>query len=211
MLIECCECKARVDGEILAYHENEYAEIFSIRTYLLKCPSCNSALVGESEQDVRDGKLFWPDLTRVFPKPRRLLGSGIPDMVKKSIDEAERCVQAGAFLAATAMCGRALEAICRHYRTKDTYLGAALKELRDKGIIDARLFQWSEELRDQRNMAAHATDQIILAQDASDVLSFTYAIIDYVFLLAMKFEQFQKRKDQHKTEKQHAKNTTAAR
>jgi hypothetical protein len=207
MLIECCECKARVDGEIVAYHEHEYAGIFSIRTYLLKCPSCNSALVGESEQDVRDGKLFWPDLTRVFPKPRRLLGSGIPDMVKKSIDEAERCVQAGAFLAATAMCGRALEAICRHYGTKDTYLGAGLKELRDKGIIDARLFQWSEELRDQRNMAAHATDQVISAQDARDVLSFTYAIIDYVFLLAMKFEQFQKRKDSRKNEKQHAKST----
>jgi hypothetical protein len=34
------------------------------------------------------------------------------------------------------MCGRALEAICRHYGTQDTYLGASLKELRDKGIID---------------------------------------------------------------------------
>ncbi len=141
MLIECCECKARVDGEILAYHEQEYDDIFRIRTYLLKCPSCTTAIVGESDQEVRDGNVFWPDLTRVFPKPRRLLGSGIPEMVKKSIDEAERCIQAGAILAATAMCGRALEAICRHLGTQDTYLGAGLKELRDKGIIDARLFQ----------------------------------------------------------------------
>ncbi len=207
MLIECYECKARVDGEIVAYHEHEYASIFTVRTYLLKCPACDSALVGESEEDVRDGKLFWPDLTRVYPKPRRLLGSGIPDIVKKSIDEAERCVQAGAFLATTAMCGRALEAICRHQGTKDTYLGAGLKELRDKGIIDARLFQWGEELRDQRNMAAHATDQVITAQDASDVLAFTYAIIDYVFLLAMKFEQFQKRKNEKAHDKKKKQNT----
>ncbi len=110
------------------------------------------------------------------------------------MDEAERCIQAGAFFAATAMCGRALEAICRHFSTKDTYLGAGLKELRDKGIIDARLFEWGEELRDQRNYAAHATDEDISGQDASDVLTFTYAIIDYVFLLTLKFDQFQKRK-----------------
>ncbi len=56
-------------------------------------------------------------------------------------------------------------------------------------------------------MAAHATDQVISAQDASDVLSFTYAIIDYVFLLAIKFEQFQKRKDLRKNEKASTKST----
>jgi hypothetical protein len=42
MLIECCECKARVDGEIVAYHEHEYAACFSIRTYLLKCPDVST-------------------------------------------------------------------------------------------------------------------------------------------------------------------------
>jgi hypothetical protein len=194
MLIECDECKAKVDAEIIAFHEHELFGLFSFRTYFLKCPSCNTALVGQTEQGVHDGKLFWPDITRVFPNPRRLLGSGIPEIVKRSIDEAERCMQAGAFLAATAMCGRALEAICRHFSTKGNYLGPGLKELRDKGIIDARLFEWSEELRDQRNNAAHATDEDISAQDASDVLTFTYAIIDYVFLLTLKFEQFQKRK-----------------
>jgi Domain of unknown function (DUF4145) len=201
MLIECYDCKARVDAEVIAYHQQVQFDIFRTRTYLLKCPACSAAIVGETEEDARDGKTFWPDLTRVFPKPRRLLGSGIPDIARRSIDEAEKCIQAGAFLAATAMCGRALEAICRYHGTSDTYLGAGLKELRDKGIIDARLLQWGEELRDQRNRAAHATDETISAQDASDVLAFTYAIIDYVFLLTMKFEQFRKRKEERKHEK----------
>jgi uncharacterized protein YlaI len=149
MLIECDECKAKVDAEVLANHEHQAFGLWDVRTYLLKCPACNTALVGQTEESVHDGKLFWPDVTRVFPNPRRLLGSEIPDIVKKSMEEAERCMQVGAFLAATAMSGRALEAICRHFSTKDTYLGAGLKELREKGIIDARLFQWSEELRDQ--------------------------------------------------------------
>ena len=107
----------------------------------------------------------------------------------------------GAAYAATAMCGRAVEAICRHYQTRDSYLGAGLKELRDSGIIDARLYQWSEELRDQRNNAAHATDTEISFRDASDVLSFTYAIIDYVFLLTQKFDQFQARKREREKKK----------
>ena len=110
-------------------------------------------------------------------------------------------MQAGAFLAATAMCGRALEAICRHQGTKDTYLGTGLKELRDKGVIDARLYQWGEELREQRNNAAHATEESIHGQDASDVLAFTYAIIDYVYLLSEKFVQFQQRKNDRKANK----------
>jgi hypothetical protein len=110
-------------------------------------------------------------------------------------------MQIGAFLAAAAMAGRALEAICRHYATKDTYIGAGIKELRDKGIIDARLFEWGEELRDQRNMAAHATEAAFSAQDAEDIITFTYAIVDYVFLLTRKFEQFQKRKKEKANEK----------
>ena len=185
MIIDCHRCKARVDAEVLAQHEDE--QFFTTRTLLLACPSCRSALVAECEQD---HNLKWTELVRVHPRPRRLLGTDIPAIVRHSIAEAEKCMQVGAYLAATAMCGRAVEAVCRHYGTKDAYLGGGLKDLREKGIIDARLFQWGEELRDQRNSAAHATDTVISAQDANDVLSFTYAIIDYVFLLAQKFEQF---------------------
>lgn len=202
MLIERHKCNARVDAEVIATYDD--LEFDSTRTYLLKCPSCAIALIGESEEDFRDGKKVWSELVRAYPKPRKILGEDIPAIVRKSLDEAEKCMQVGAFLAATAMCGRALEAVCRHYGTKDTYLGAGLKELKDKGFIDARLFQWSEELRDQRNDAAHATDAAISAQDADDVLSFTYAIIDYVFLLSQKFEQFQRRKVAREAERNNA-------
>ncbi len=200
MLIDCHICKAKVQAEVLGQHDDEEF-IFSTRTYLLKCTSCNTALIAESNEDYSEGKTIWSHPVRVHPKPKRSLGSDIPSIVKNSIDEAERCMQAGAYLAATAMCGRAVEAICRHYQTKDSYLGGGLKELRDSGIIDARLYQWSEELRDQRNDAAHATDTEISFPDASDVLSFTYAIIDYVFLLTQKFDQFQIRKREREKKK----------
>ncbi|MGZ0019679.1 DUF4145 domain-containing protein [Nitrosomonas sp. wSCUT-2] len=202
MLIDCNLCRAKVDAEVLFEHNDQ--DLFATKTFLLKCPSCNSALVAKSEEDYVNDKSVWSRPVRVYPRPTRALGSDIPEIVKKSIEEAEKCIQSGAYLAATAMCGRSLEAICRHYKTKDSYLGGGLKELRDLGVIDARLYQWGEELRDQRNNAAHATDTEISAQDANDVMTFTYAIIDYVFLLAQKFEQFQKRKAERAAKKAQA-------
>ena len=199
MLIDCYQCKAKVDAEIIGEHNDN--DFFATRTYLIKCPSCNAALIAESYEDFSGDKGVWSRPVRVYPRPKRTLSADIPPIVKSSLEEAERCMQSGAYLAATAMCGRSLEAICRHYKTKDSYLGGGLKELRDLGVIDARLYQWGEELRDQRNNAAHATDTEINAQDANDVMTFTYAIIDYVFLLALKFEQFQKRKDDRASKK----------
>lgn len=193
MLIDCHICKARVNAEVIAEHNDE--DFFAIRTYLLKCPSCRTALVAESHEDYVDEKSVWSRPVRVYPRPKRTLGADIPPIVRNSLEEAEKCMQSGAYLAATAMCGRSLEAICRYYKTNDSYLGGGLKELRDSGVIDSRLYQWSEELREQRNNAAHATDAEISARDANDVMTFTYAIVDYVFLLAQKFEQFQKRKN----------------
>ncbi len=192
MLIECYYCRARVDGEVVGYNDDNV--FIATRTYLLKCPSCTASIVAESTEDFSREDGGWTKPIRVYPRPKRHLGTDIPAIVKASIEEAERCMQAGAHLAATAMCGRALEAICHAHKTKDSYLAGGLKELRDTGVIDARLYQWGEELRNQRNDAAHATDTEISAHDASDVMTFTYAIIDYVFLLAKKFEQFQERK-----------------
>ncbi len=197
MLIECHECKARVDAESIGYVEADM-HFWKRRTYLLRCPSCKMPLVGECDDDFPEEPNPWTDLVRVYPKPTRPLARSVPDVVRSSLQEADKCLQIGAHLAAAAMAGRALEAVCRHYSTKDTYLGAGIKELKEKGIIDARLYEWSEELRDQRNAAAHATEAELTAQDAEDIVSFTYAIVEYVFTLTKKFEEFQKRKAKEK-------------
>jgi hypothetical protein len=92
------------------------------------------------------------------------------------------------------MCGRSLEGVCRHYQTKSRYLGGGLKELRERELIDGRLFQWAEELQKSRNLSAHATGEKVSKQDARDLLDFTNAICDYLFVLTAKFEAFMKRR-----------------
>ena len=92
------------------------------------------------------------------------------------------------------MCGRALEGICRHFETKSPYLSGGLKELLDREIIDKRLYQWSQELQRQRNLAAHASEEKVSQDDATALLEFVTSICDYVFVLSAKFEEFMKRK-----------------
>jgi hypothetical protein len=64
------------------------------------------------------------------------------------------------------MCGRALERICRHYNTKSKILAKGIEELLDRKIIDDRLYEWGEVLREQRNLGAHATEGKISRIDA---------------------------------------------
>ena len=201
MIIECHQCKARVDAEEVGHVEFEEAFWFE-RVYLLRCPVCKNALVGLCSDVQTEKGQEWGQLVRVYPKPGRSASlsefSGLPKVVIDSLKEAEKCVQVGAYLAAAAMAGRAVEGICRHFSTKGSYLSSGLKELKDRGLIDARLYQWGEALRDERNKASHAEDATFSARDAEDILAFTYAIANYVFLLAKKFENFQKRKEKEK-------------
>ncbi|MDO9107219.1 MAG: DUF4145 domain-containing protein [Methylovulum sp.] len=72
--------------------------------------------------------------------------------------------------------------ICRDYQ-----------ELREKSLIDDRLFEWGEALRMHRNIGAHATSTKISKDDARDLLNFTQAICEYIFVLTEKFNKFKER------------------
>jgi hypothetical protein len=91
------------------------------------------------------------------------------------------------------MCRRAIEAVCVEQKTKSKNLAGGLKELRNKQVIDQRLFEWGNALREQGNIGAHATDEAISRENARDVLDFALAICEYVFVLSGKYAEFQAR------------------
>jgi tRNA-dihydrouridine synthase len=131
---------------------------------------------------------------RVWPSPDSHFSWRIPVIARGSLEEAAKCFKVGAYSACAVMCGRALEGICRHYKTRSTNLAGSLKELLDQGIIDGRLFEWSEALKSLRNIGAHATGVAVSEQDARDLLDFANAICEYIFVLAAKFEEFMERR-----------------
>jgi len=73
---------------------------------------------------------------------------------------------------------------------KPIMLGEGVRRLKEMGLIDQRLFDWSQQLQAFRNLAAHPTDIQISRQDADDLKSFVCAIIEYVYDLTDKYNEF---------------------
>lgn len=183
------------------------------------CPGCRSILAGEIEQtgfenyDSYEDR--WSDVVRIYPKPPKAFSSyRIPRVVKDSLNEADRSMQAGANIAACVMLGRALEALCRDILEptpegttsaaagatpakpkKKIMLGEGIKKLRDKKVIDDRLYDWSQQLQAFRNLAAHPEDISISREDAEDLQTFANAIVEYIYDLADRYEEFKARAD----------------
>jgi hypothetical protein len=188
MIIECHQCQAKVDAKVVAIHVCEDKDDpCPFQTSLLECPSCATTLVAGEYQGMDDPMRLWP-------QPEKYVPHEIPEIINGSLEEALKCFRAGAYSASTVMAGRALEGICRHFGTEKTYLGPGILELREKGIIDARLAKWAEELQKARNLSAHASGERVSKEDAQDLLEFLNAIGEYIFVLTKKFEKYMARR-----------------
>ncbi len=196
MIIECPYCESKVDGEVKGEHQSydPSEDPFPFKAVLVRCPACDNALLGGTEL-IQTGPTHyqWSPLNRLWPKQESHIDWEIPDIVRMSQIEARKCYKARAFSASVVMSGRTLEGLCKHHSTKSTTLAKGLAELKDKGIIDDRLFEWGEELRKHRNIGAHASDVNISKEDAGDLLDFADAICEYVFVLNAKFNRFMAR------------------
>ena len=200
MIIECPYCESKVDGKLLAAHESIDEEMeLPIKISLLECPVCKDAILAYQEfyLESPDGT-DWTPATRLWPEPERHIDSSIPELVRSSLEEAQKCYRAKANSACAVMCGKALEGICSEYKTKNKFLAGGLRELLKKKVIDEKIYQWGEELRKHRNIGAHIKGEKISREDARYLLDFASAICDYVFVLTNKFENFMKRKKKSK-------------
>lgn len=196
MITECPACEAKVDceekGEV--HIDIEHTGV-PTRYVLLECKVCHSALLGITELIQTGADTWeWDAAGRVWPTPEDAIDWGIPEIARDSLVEAQVCFKAKAYHACAVMCGRAIEGLCKHHDAKVKTLAAGLKKLRDDGVIDERIFNWGEALRESRNLGAHATTAKVTKEDARDLLDFGLAICEYVFILNEKFNRFQERR-----------------
>lgn len=221
-IVDCPWCKAKVAASESGRAEcsgveDDGGEPFGSKVLVGICPSCKSILVGKTEQIGFEGydsnEDRWSDVVRIYPKPPKVFSSyRIPKVVEDSLNEADRSLQAGANIAACVMLGRALEALCRNILDsepetssttlaptnhekpkKKIMLDEGIKKLKDKKIIDDRLYDWSQQLKAFRNLAAHPEDISISRHDAEDLQTFVNAIVEYVYDLADRYEEFKSR------------------
>lgn len=214
-IIDCPWCKAKVAARETGRAErtgfnDDAGEPFAYKVLIGICPSCMAILAGEKEQiwfkNYNAPEDRWSDVVRVYPKPPKTFSSyRIPRVVKDSLNEADRSLQAGANIAACVMLGRTLEALCRDILNsepdaisnttstkpkKKIMLGEGIKKLKDNKVIDDRLYDWSQQLQAFRNLAAHPEDISISREDAEDLQTFVYAIVEYVYDLADRYDEF---------------------
>lgn len=195
MIIECPHCESKVDaiekGEV---EDNDPEYPFPYKTVLVECPICKSPLLGNTEL-IQTGvdTWEWDSLGRLWPQQDSEIDQEIPEIARNSLIEAKICFKAKAFSACAVMCGRTIEGVCKHHSTKGKTLASVLKDLKEKDIIDNRIYEWGEALRKHRNIGAHATSEKISKEDAKDLLDFSTAICEYVFVLNEKFNRFNER------------------
>lgn len=195
MITECPHCDSRVDcDEKGSVGLDEGPSGAPAKAVLLQCKVCNSPLFGWTEliQVSRD-QCDWERVTRLWPAPDDEVDGQIPAIARLSLVEAKICFKARAYSACAVMCGRTLEGVCKDHDASVKYLADGLTRLKADGVIDSRLFEWGEALRKHRNLGAHATTESVTRSDARDLLDFSIAICEYVFVLNDKFRRFQER------------------
>jgi len=206
-LIECPFCKAVMGTEVKAQEIDPPEEDvpLSTRVSLCICPRCKSVIIGREDEDFAGA--FDPP-RRIWPSPPVNLSYKIPKDIRSSLTEADKCLKGQAYTASVAMCGRALEAVGRHFYPPTSATGSplmlkqAIDRLAADKVIDGRLHKWGLALHSDRNLAAHPSGTDFKEQDAKDVFKFAMNICDYIFVLSAQFEDFEKRREARAQAKQ---------
>ena len=91
------------------------------------------------------------------------------------------------------MARRTLEGTCADQGITRGSLAARLKKLHDKGTIDQTLTEWADALRVIGNVGAHYSETTVSRQDADDALAFAEALLDHIYVLRQRFDEFKTR------------------
>lgn len=196
MITECTECRLHVEAKEQGSFErlSDGREPSSLYT-LLSCTKCGSPILVRQTNigNMAEGDK-WDTPFVLFPPADLRVNPSAPREIQTAFEEACACYRAQAFTASAIMCRKTLEGLCAVHGVDERNLASALKKMRDTGLIDERLFEWSDTLRVVGNEAAHGVAISIAQPDAKDTLEFTNAILDYMFSFRDRFEQFKRRR-----------------
>lgn len=161
---------------------------------LVSCDNCGQALIFLQEQYGGDDD--WDEMVRVWPGPVRTLNSAIPESLRAEHLEARKCFDAKAYTAAAVMVRRTLEGVCAENGVSGRNLATSLVNMHARGLLDPRLLEWAQALRVVGNEGAHFTGKQVSREDAADALALSEAMLDYLYVLTLKFDEFKTRREQ---------------
>ncbi len=196
MVVECQQCEAFVEAQALSVYEYLRTETKPSGRYLfLKCLKCESPILVSQDNigNMADGDI-WDTPVRIHPSQEIRVNPDAPKSIRVAYLEAINCFKARAYTASAIMCRKTLEGVCEAHGIQERTLVKSLEKMKNDGVIDGRLYEWSDELRLAGNEAAHDVNVTISAEDSKDMIEFTNAILDYLFSFRDKFERFKNRR-----------------
>lgn len=186
----CPSCRTHVIADEAAhviYNEGRSAPDW--RFSVLLCRGCGGPLVfyGEDGVSFNDPIWLYPTLKATHP--------AVPAVLRVEMEEAVELAYSGHPVPAVMMCGRTLEGLAHLHGIEEATLLRCLQALEEMGLLSAAMVTWAQELRVLRNSAAHfGPSDYVTAEDAEDAIALTIAILDYVYVFAKRFEDFQARR-----------------
>lgn len=198
----CPRCGQPATGSIqgLAYTQDFAAEDFDSSSFatateyaLIQCGRCEQPLLMSREYSGDD---LFGDEEGAFVYPgARELNPRIPAELREAWQEARTCLEAKAYMAAAVMVRRTLEGTVADQGHKKKILAQNLREMQAQGRIDGTLAEWADLLRVVGNQGAHFTGAKVSREHAEDALSFAEALLDHLYVLRQRFDDFKRRRD----------------
>jgi hypothetical protein len=141
---------------------------------LLVCPACNEVLVGRLWWDVPEEKL-----EIVYPA-RTTHVAGLPSEIEKAYDSAlqVRSIDENAF---AVLLGRVLDKVCLDRGAEGKSLYERISSLAEKDEIPPRLSAMAHQLRQLRNIGAHADLGELTPREVPILHNLCNAILTYVY------------------------------
>lgn len=136
----------------------------------------------------------WDSPWQIHPPRDRKMSTAVPKPLRLDHEEARRCFRAKCYTASAIMARRIVQGICTQQGYTQRNLFDALKAMRDAGVINDRLYEWADAARDVGNQGAHEYEAPVSRQDASEVLNFTEALLDYLYVFQARYEEFKERR-----------------
>jgi hypothetical protein len=191
--INCPFCPARGNFEVEHHVEKKRPNGDKVLNYdTLRCGNCgNYAMVfwsaGEEAHDYR--MVPWPRRWGKYP-------DHWPDDLGRFWLQAKRSLSMENWDAAAVMARSALQCALRSKEAAGKSLVHEIDDLAEKGLLAPIMREWSHELRVLGNESAHPApgNPPISNQDARDVVRFLDYVLEYLFTLPHRIEQYRARK-----------------
>lgn len=189
---DCRNCKSSNAFDYVYCYEHQPDDGCPEEYTIARCRACNEIaffyredpdFVFEQTGEIAAFHCLWPD------EPR-FLDFELPELIGDSYTEAVRAVKAKLYVAAGAMIGRTVEAICKDFDPKCKGIYAGLRSMLKEGALSQEMYDWANELRVLRNESAHATDIRISKEEADSALDFLQSILELIYEIRPKFEQY---------------------